>query len=307
METRVGKMNLLSCIYNASGCRCTTLEELQDLEKSQAAAILTKSCTFEPRNGNAGKRYWDNDEMSINANGLANLGYQFYKDVKLNRESKPYIVSVAGLTLQDNLTILNELKDSKTIDSIEINLSCPNISGKPQIAYDEDAMSSYLRKIFDIEYNNISIGIKLSPYFDHEQFVGVSEILNQYKPDYVTCINSLGCGLVIDTLLETSVISPNQGHGGIGGSIIYPIAIANVHKFRQLLDHSIDVVGCGGVVSGKDVFGHILAGASAVQIGTLFQKKGIDVFSRLNDELCDIMINKGYKNISDFKNTLIIK
>jgi len=327
LRTTLGgcQLSLESCIYNASGPLSTTSEELIQLARSDAGAILTKSCTKYFREGNIGKRYY-NDQAhtySINSTGLANLGYNFYASfaskiktiVSEKLKSKPYIISVAGLTLDDNLQIINHLYTLSTTlpDAIELNLSCPNIDGKPQVSYDLDATELYLRKIFDPnsdlinnQYVNIPIGLKLSPYFDHQQFVNVANIIKEYPISFVTCINSLGHGLFIDWETEQTVIHPNQGHGGIGGKIIHPIAIANVRKFRQLLPDKIDVIGCGGVKTGKDVFNHILAGASAVQVGTQYMIEGPAVFQRLNQELMDIMIQKNYQTIHDFHNQLQI-
>ena len=225
-------------------------------------------------------------------------------------KKKPYIISVAGLTLQDNIQIITDLRNT-AVDSIELNLSCPNIVGKSQVAYDPETMELYLRKIFDIndhctETNPIHmLGIKLSPYFDHEQFVRCADIVKEFPVKYVTCINSIGYGLIVDTDTERTVICPNAGHGGIGGKVVLPIALSNVRKFRQRLPDRIDVVGCGGVTNGNEVFQHILVGATAVQVGTQLMREGVGVFSRLNKELVSIMRSKGYTNIADFRGKLV--
>ena len=216
MKTTLCGFALESCIYNASGPLCTTEAELIDLANSESSAILTKSPTLESRIGNLGRRYYENDISSINSTGLANLGYKFYGEMadRLDKK-KPYIVSVAGLTLQDNIQIITDLQNT-AVDSIELNLSCPNIVGKSQVAYDPETMELYLRKIFDIKddcttTNSIHmLGIKLSPYFDHEQFVRCADIVTEFPVKYVTCINSIGYGLIVDTDTERTVISQMQ-------------------------------------------------------------------------------------------------
>ena len=90
----------------------------------------------------------------------------------------------------------------------------------------------------------------------------------------------------------------------IGGDYIKPTALANVRIFSQLLRPSIAVIGCGGVKSGSDAFEHILCGATAVQIGTQLMKEGTDCFARIATELQQIMQQKGYTNINDFKGKL---
>lgn len=265
---------LPTCIMNASGARCTSWEELKTIEESESSVIVSKSCTLLPREGNKGKRYWDNDIMSINSTGLANNGYSYYNLFNFN---KPYIISVAGLTLEDNLTILGAMENRV----VELNLSCPNIAGKGQVCYDMQMMDEYLRQIY--ERFDIQMGVKMSPYFDNFQFENAAEILNKYPLKFVTCINSLGNGYMIDN--NQKAIEANDGFGGVGGRCILPFALSNVYKMRKLLSSGIDIVGCGGITTGEDVYKHLISGATVVQVGTQFVKEGPAVFSRLNQEL----------------------
>ena len=97
--------------------------------------------------------------------------------------------------------------------------------------------------------------------------------------------------------------------GGIGGQYIKPIGLSNVRNFYlefQKQNLKIDVIGCGGIETGEDIFEYILCGASAVQIGTQFYREGIKCFSRLQQELKDIMSKKGYRCLEDFKGKLKI-
>jgi dihydroorotate dehydrogenase (fumarate) len=302
-----------SPIYNASGPLCTTEKELNGLLYSESAAILTKSCTKEYRVGNLEPRYWSDGINSINSTGLANMGYKYYGDLtkifKYNYFNKPYIISVAGLTLDDNLEIIKyyqDLNNTYQPDAIEINLSCPNIIGKSQVAYDLESVELYLRKIYDIwdVSSNISMGFKLSPYFDRVHFEKTADIINDFSINFITCINSPGYGMFIDIESETTRIHPNNGHGGIGGNCVLPIALANVHQFRKLLSDKIEIVGCGGVSSGSEVFQHLLVGAQMVQIGTKYMEEGPIIFERVNRELIGLMRKKGYKNIEEFRGKL---
>lgn len=299
LSTTVAGIKFETCIYNASGAHCTSFMELRNLYDSKSCAILTKSCTLHERQGNQEPRYWHNNSLSINSTGLANNGYGFYKYL-CGYFDKPYIISVAGLTLDDNIKIITELNNSEAKpNAIELNLSCPNLAG--QVAYDFESMNDYLNKIYDV--NEIPLGIKLSPYFDRHHFGLAADVIKQYPVTFVTCINSLGNGLIIED--EKTVIAPNQGFGGIGGTVILPFALSNVKKFRELLPERIDIVGCGGVTSGEEVFKHILCGASAVQVGTQLVKEGVDVFQRLNDELTDIMTWRGYSCLDNFRGKVV--
>ena len=192
------------------------------------------------------------------------------------------------------------------INGIELNLSCPNIKGKSQLGYDFEATEELLRKASEILDDKIKkdflFGIKLPPYFDELHFNNMADIINNTKVNSITCINSIGNGLVVNPYSNKTCIKPKNGFGGIGGDIVKPTALANVHKFYKLTKCSI--VGCGGISNGIDAYEHILCGASAVQIGTQLYKEGVGCFDRIESQLKDFMLIKGYTNISKFRGQL---
>ena len=105
--------------------------------------------------------------------------------------------------------------------------------------------------------------MKLPPYFDIVHFDQAAAVFNQFPLVFVNCVNSIGNGLYIED--ESVVIKPKNGFGGIGGDYIKPTALANVHAFYQRLKPEIQIIGTGGVKSGRDAFERILCGASMVQ------------------------------------------
>lgn len=236
--------------------------------------------------------------------GLPNQGLDYYIDLVEEMEShqKPYLLSLAGLSLEENLEMLTKVNAVSGIAGIELNLSCPNVPGKPQTAYDFERTKFVLDKVFEV--NHLPLGVKLPPYFDMVHFQQMADILNVYPIAFVTCVNSIGNAMVIDVETETVVIKPKGGFGGLGGDYIKPTALANVRKFRQLLKKDISIIGCGGVKSGSDVFEHILCGADAVQIGTHYMRVGPSCFERIERELRELMLTKGYNSIDDFKGAL---
>lgn len=301
MKTSIGKLELNSLIFNASGPRCISGIQLSDIDNSSSGAVVSKTCTLEKRNGNNGVRYWDNDRLSINSMGLPNLGFEFYGEFSKNIK-KPFIISVGGLFLEDNITILNHFSNLEKKVGIELNLSCPNIVGKGQLAYDFDLLEDYLTKIFEeIDVNNFSVfGIKLPPFFELSDYEQVSKKISKFPINFITCVNSIGNGMVVDFKKEKPVIEPKGGLGGIGGSVIKPVGLANVYNFKKLLPN-IDIIGCGGIETGTDVFEYLLCGASAVQIGTQFHREGVECFKRIEMEFLTIMKSKGYNSIKEIK------
>jgi len=301
-STSIANIPLASYIFNASGPRCTSLDELIALGASATSAIMTKSCTFLPREGNVEPRYQHLPLGSIQSMGLPNLGYQAYLEMlpRLKQLGKPVVVSVSGLSLDDNLTMVRAFQDSDA-DLIEVNFSCPNIEGKPQIGYDSDQAERALEQICQL--GTKPIGLKLPPYFDFSHFVTMADIIAKFPVKFITCINSVGNTLVIDPVTETAVIKPKGGFGGLCGEYIKPIGLANVRAFSQLLPN-IDVIGVGGINTGTDAFEYLLAGASAVQVATCFEKEGLGCFDRINQELISLMATKQYSSIASVKGKL---
>ncbi len=304
LSTKIAGATLPSCIYNASGPLCSAADELHAIGKSAAGAILSKSATLEKRQGNPLPRYIDTNWGSINSMGLPNEGYELYANLsnELNIYDKPYFMSVSGMSFKENVTIIKELANFEHIAGIELNLSCPNLPGKPQAGYDFDQSRNLLDAVFKVVTK--PLGVKLPPYFDMPHFEMMASVLNDFPISFATCINSIGNGLVIDTENESVVIKPKNGFGGIGGDFIKPTALANVRKFYTLLDKNVAIIGCGGIKNGMDAFEHILCGASAVQIGTHFMREGTPCFTRIENELKAIMQEKGYRSIDKFKGKL---
>jgi dihydroorotate dehydrogenase (fumarate) len=284
-----------SCFMNASGALCVTREELTALGRSCSGAIVTKSMTVEPRVGNPEPRYVGFSGGSINSMGLPNLGYRAYVDLvpELRRFGKPIIASVAGLC-EDDFVKIAEAVNGAEPDLIEVNLSCPNIPGKPQIGYDPQDSERLLRRVRPLI--TVPMGVKLPPYFDPAHHAVMADVIKRTGVDFLTLINSVGNGLVVDPDRESVVIKPKGGFGGLGGSIIKPVALANVRAFWRLLEGRCPIIGTGGIVGGIDAFEHILCGASAVQVGTVLVDEGIGVFGRLERELAVWLEKKGYES-----------
>ena len=303
LSCNIANLPLDGFIMNASGPKCTTEQELSGIAASQSAASVTKSCTIHPRSGNIEPRYQNMPLGSIQSMGLPNLGYRAYLEMmpRLKSQSKPVIASVSGFSLDENVAMVKAFMRSE-VDAIEVNFSCPNIEGKPQLAYDFEQMERQLKALCDL--GDKPLGIKLAPYFDMAHFDSVANIIQRHAIKFVTCINSIGNALIIDPIRESPVIKPKQGFGGLCGDYVKPLGLANVRAFKQRLPVDIQVIGVGGIKSGTDAFEYLLAGADAVQIATCFEKEGINCFARIQQELLAMMKVKGYQSLSAVRGKL---
>lgn len=305
LETTFFNHTFANPFMNASGVHCMTTTELVELEQSNAGAFITKSCTLNERAGNPEPRYFDVPLGSINSMGLPNRGFDYYLDYALNYEkqqTQPLFFSIAGMSAAENLEMLTMIEKSDFQGITELNLSCPNVPGKPQLAYDFEATEDLLQQVF-ARFTK-PLGIKLPPYFDLAHFDQMAEILNQFPLTYVNSINSIGNGLYIDTQKEAVVIKPKEGFGGLGGEYVKPTALANVRAFYTRLKPEIKIIGTGGIRNGQDAFEHLLCGATMLQIGTELHKEGPKIFDRITKELEQIMTEKGYRTIDEFRGKL---
>ena len=313
------EFNLKNPIYNAAGCKCATKEDLDGLESSGSGAILTKSCTFEKRAGNPHPKYWDNGYTSLNSNGLENEGYEFYlnyydnyiKKYELetnnhnhnhnhnhnqNYNRKPFILSVAGLTLDDNVEIIKSAIRYK-VDAIELNLSCPNIGGVP-VSQDIPTFKNYLESIyFGTRYidHNIPIGLKLPIYTNKGHIKQVSNLIKEYSISFISCSNSMpNCiQFDIEEKNEKYDIKPfikNVSGGAGGGDFMRNIVLGQIYQFREFLPNRKDtkIIMCGGIRNGMDCYLGKKVGADYFQVGTQYMVEGPSCFNRIFREYQDI-------------------
>jgi dihydroorotate dehydrogenase (fumarate) len=307
---------------------------------SESGAVLSKSATLVKQDGNPLPRFINKIKLetycdgALNSEGLPNAGINYCKNRKLLELSrpdenpayfldisedskekikefgKPYIVSLSGLSLNDNLEMLDRAYDSGDgIAAIELNLACPNIPGKPVVSNDFEQMDRVLRSVVEnSRFGQIPLGIKLGPYFDMPFFERAAEIIAKHPVRFVTSVNTIGNALFVDSDNECEAIAANHGLGGLGGGFVKHTALANVRTMRTLLDargrHDIDLVGVGGVHTGRDAFELILCGARAVQVGTCYWTEGPACFARIAGELRQLMERKGYSSVEAFRGRL---
>tara|TARA_Y100000748_G_scaffold236762_1_gene200801 strand:- start:303 stop:1244 length:942 start_codon:yes stop_codon:yes gene_type:complete len=263
-KVKIGKISFENPIWVASGTfgYGTEIPELVDVEK--LGAIVTKSITLNPREGNPPPRIVETSSGMINSIGLANIGVDkyitemipIYKNIKTK-----IIMNVAGTDIDEYIRVIEKIESiSSDIAGYEINISCPNVKkGGMEFGVDCDMtakLTSELRK----RTKRLLI-MKLSPNVSDIVSIGMSA--QNEGADAVSAINTL-VGMSINSNSGKSNIYTT--YGGLSGPAIKPIGLALVNKLYDKL--SIPIVGIGGIVSSEDVAEYLLAGSTAVQVGT---------------------------------------
>ena len=264
LRIKIGSVDFKNPIFVASGTYGygTEVSKLADI--NVLGAIVTKSVTRYPREGNPPPRIVETPSGMLNSIGLANIGVEEYikKMIPLYEELKtPIIMNIAGSTEDEYCEIL-EMTElvSSNIAGYEINISCPNVNvGGMEFGVDCDLteqLTTRLRKLTD----RLLI-MKLSPNVTDIAAIGVAA--EKGGADALSAINTL-VGMSINTTNKKSNIY--YGYGGLSGPAIKPVGLACVHKIYQAVD--IPLIGIGGIISAEDVLEYVLAGSVAVEVGT---------------------------------------
>jgi dihydroorotate dehydrogenase (fumarate) len=295
-----------SCIINAAGSRDGTIENLTELGRSDAGAIVLKTATIESRIGNVEPRWHLFHDGGVNAMGVPNPGVQVYaaEVERLRREfGKPIFASISAQDMADCEEMIR-IYDSAGVDFIELDMSCPNVTGVGVLGYEHRETRLLLNQCR--EMTQTPLGPKLPPYLHVTRMEQIAQAIVESRMDFIAASNTLGQALVIDSHRERKVLAANDGLGGLSGSLLRPIALSNVYTFGRLLrDANIPIVGIGGVTSGEDAFSMLLAGATLVGVATAFIREGPQVFARLGTELTGTLDRQRYDSPAAARGKLV--
>ena len=283
---KIGNISFDNPIWVASGTFGYGTENPELVDVDKLGAIVTKSITLYPREGNPPPRIVETASGMINSIGLANIGVDKYIKEMIpiyDNVSTKIIMNIAGTDINEYVEIIEKVESvSSSITGYEINISCPNVKkGGMEFGVDA-AMTEELTAELRKRTNRLLI-MKLSPNVSDIVSIGMSA--QEAGADAVSAINTV-VGMSIDSNSGKSNIYTT--YGGLSGPAIKPVGLAAVHKLFQKL--SIPIIGIGGIVSSKDVIEYVLAGSSAVQIGTANYRNpgtGENIVDQLNQEISD--------------------
>lgn len=258
-----GSLTLRNPILTASGTFGYGLEFDPYLDLQRLGGIVVKGISPRERGGNPPPRIVETPSGMLNAIGLQNVGVERFVSEKLPQLKShdcPVVVNVYGYRVEDYVEVAQALEDQQGVAALELNLSCPNVAeGGLEIGRSPRAIEQVTSAVRQV--SSRPLWVKLTP--------NVSDITQTARAavaggaDAVSLVNTF-VGMAIDIDKRSPILSHKTG--GLSGPAIRPLAVAMVYQVSQAID--LPVIGIGGIVCVKDVIEFLLAGASAVQIGT---------------------------------------
>jgi dihydroorotate dehydrogenase (NAD+) catalytic subunit len=254
---------LANPVMTASGTFGYGIEYSELIDIQRLGAIVCKGTTLKPREGNPQPRLVETASGVLNSIGLENVGIEAVIKGKAPIWAKwqvPVIVNIAGETIDEYKEVASRLEGIAGIGAIEVNISCPNVSsGGIEFCTNGVSAAEVTEKVKSV--SSLPIIVKLSP-----NVTDISEIASAVREagaDAITLINTVR-GMAIDI----NKCQPYLGNsvGGLSGPAIKPIALYMVYKVAGIVD--IPIIGCGGIDCAEDAIEFLMAGASAVQVGT---------------------------------------
>lgn len=261
-------------------------------------AFVTKTITKLPREGNKPPRIYETASGMLNSVGLQNEGLDEFVNVKLKKLSSlktELIVSVGGEKANDYVDVVRELSRHRRVSAIELNISCPNIEyHNCIIAQDPQLTKELVKKARGV--TSLPLIVKLSP--NVRDIVEIAKAARDAGADALSLINTL-LGMAIDVEKRSSILGNITG--GLSGPAIKPVALRMVWQVCQSVN--LPVIGMGGIMNARDAMEFIIAGASAVAVGTAnFVSPGISC--GIVKGMTDYLLKHGVAHIKDLIGSL---
>lgn len=291
ISTEISGLKMRNPTMLASGILGETGESLLNAARNGAGAVTTKSIGIKPKKGNKNPTVLETEQGLINAVGLANPGIDNYEnEIKIGLKSKiPLIGSIFGKD-KNEFVYLAKKMESFGVSAVELNLSCPHARGYgAEIGENKKLVYEIVRNVK--KSVDIPVFVKISA---HTNIGSLAKNIEEAKADGIVAINSLK-GMKIDLDLRMPVLSNKIG--GYSGPGIKPVGIRTVYEISSSV--KIPVIGCGGIMNGEDAVEYMMAGASAVQIGSGVYYRGVDVFRKICIEIEKWMKKNNYKKIDE--------
>ena len=263
LEVDIGRIKLRNPVMTASGTFGYAGEFKDLVDLNRLGAIIVKGLSLEPSMGNKPPRIVETSCGMLNAIGLENVGFKVFVEEKLpflNTLSTPVFVNIYGKKIDDYAELTSRIDDIEEISGIEVNISCPNVKAGG-MAFGVEAESAYKVVSAVRERTAKPLMVKLSP--NVTDITKIAKSVEDAGADSISLINTI-TGMAIN--IETRRPKLATITGGLSGPAIKPIALRMVWQVAQKV--KIPVIGIGGIMKAEDALEFLIAGATAIQIGT---------------------------------------
>ena len=293
LSVNLAGLKLANPTMLASGILGYSAETLESIAEGGAGAVVTKSVGLKARRSYANPTVVQANCGIINAMGLPNPGIEeFSGEIRTakNRLNVPVIASVYGFSEEEYATVTKKAVEAGA-DAVELNVSCPHVKETgSEIGQNPEILKKVVSKVKTAVKKPVFV--KLSP--NVTSITEIAEAAVKAGADALTVINTVRA-MAIDT--ETAMPILSNRVGGLSGPAIKPIAIRCVYEVYDSV--KVPIIGCGGVANWRDAVEFMLAGASAVQIGTAIALKGLGVFGAVARGIEAYLKKKDYGSVED--------
>ena len=263
LGVKIGNLHLNNPVLTASGTFGYGEEFADFIDLNALGGFIVKGTTLEPRQGNDYPRMVETPSGMLNAVGLQNKGVDYFIEniyPRLTEYTSEIIVNISGSAIEDYAKVAEKLNALPRINAIEVNISCPNVK-TGGMAFGTTttgaaAVTKAVREAFDK-----TLIVKLSP--NVTDITEIARAVEAEGADAVSLINTL-MGMAIDVEHQKPYLSTYTG--GLSGAAVRPVAVRMVWQVHKAVN--IPIIGLGGIMSGRDAMEFILAGATAIEVGT---------------------------------------
>lgn len=276
-----------------AGVMDMSFSSLQEAIINGAGIVTSKSLTIEPRAGHQGPVVAEFEGGMLNAMGLCNPGIDDgLKEIEQFKKNfaAPVIVSIFATNANDFMQLAKKV-DLSSAEFLELNLSCPNVFDEFGIP-----LAASPQQVFEIvkavkETTSKPVIAKLSP--NVHAIIPIAESAQKAGADALCLINTLGPGMLIDTRMRKPILT--NKFGGMSGPCVKPIALKLIYEIHSKIE--LPIIGTGGVQSGEDAVEMWMAGASLIGVGTAIQHYGINIFSKIKQEIILFLEEQNYDSL----------
>lgn len=292
LEVKLGKLTLKNPITLASGAWGWGKEAKELLPLEKLGAFVTKSITLKPRKGNPPPRIAETAGGILNTIGLENRGFEAFLEEGIRELASldlPLIASLAGENLEEYTLMASRLNEEVRVDGIELNISCPNVKKGLSFGSDPVLTAELVRKVRPLFRRTLIV--KLTP--NAPDIISVAQRAEGEGVDGLALVNTF-LGMAINPRTRRSRLGLSQG--GLSGPAIKPLALRLVWEVSRSV--KVPIVGTGGIESGEDVVEFMLAGATAVAVGTAAFRR-YDLPIRILEEFEQFLREEGISSVQE--------